>query len=189
MNKYLVRFIVLAVCCMSGGAMAQGYVGLGVGQARVNIDCSGTITCDKTDTASKIFGGYMFTPNWGLEAAYYDQGKLRETATDVTLGDVSADWKGSGWGVFAVAALPLDDWAVFAKLGIVDSKVRFDATSSTLGSVSASERHTRYGWGAGGQYRLTRNWAARLEFERIGLKFQDEKKNASIWTVGVLYRF
>lgn len=189
MNKIVAPLMVLIASGVSAGASAQGYLGLGVGQVRVNIDCSGTITCDKTDTATKIFGGYMFTPNWGLEGAYYDQGKLHQTATDATLGSVSADWRGSGYGLFGVAALPLDAWSVFAKLGIVDSKVKLDATSSTAGSASASERHTRYAWGLGGEYLFTKNWVGRLEVEQIGLRFQDEKRHANLWTVGAVYRF
>ena len=189
MNKPLVSLIALAACCLSGGASAQAYLGFGMGQARVNIDCSGTNTCERTDTVAKLFGGYRFTPNWGLEAAYYDHGKLNQTATDATLGAVNADWKSSGYGLFAVASLPLDPWSVFARLGVVDSKVRLDATSSAGGSSSASERHTRFAWGAGAEYRFAPNWLGRLDFEQINLKFQGEKRRADLWTLGLLYRF
>lgn len=187
------RITTLAAALLLAGlpafTFAQGYVGASVGQVRVNLDCSGTDTCDKSDTAYKLFGGYKFNPYAGVELAYYNQGKLHQGATDAELGTVTADWKGDGYGVFALGALPLGDFSLFAKLGVVSSKIKVDATSSTLGSASESERHTNLGWGLGGSYGITKNVRARLEFEQIKLKFQDEKRNANLLTVGIAYVF
>ncbi len=168
---------------------AQGYVGASIGQVRVNLDCTGTDTCDKSDTAFKVFGGYMFMPYVGVEGAYYDQGKLRQTATDQTLGRVTADWKGDGWGLFAVGAVPLGNFSLFGKLGAVSSKIKVDATSSVYGQASDSERHTNVGWGLGGDYAFTKNLRGRIEFEQIKVKFQEEKRNANLLTAGIVFMF
>jgi opacity protein-like surface antigen len=131
----------------------------------------------------------MFTPNVGVEGTYYNQGKAKQTATDPSLGNVSATWKGDGLGIFAVGVLPFDPFSVFGKLGAVYSKVKVDATSSVLGAASASEHHTGLGWGVGAGYEFTRNLGARLEFERVRLKFQGEKADADLVTLGLHYRF
>jgi len=180
---------ILAAGFVSQGAFAQAFVGASAGQVRVNIDCTGTDTCDKSDTALKVFGGYMFTPNFGLEAAYYDQGKLRQTATDVELGKVSAEWRGNGYGLFGVAALPLGDASVFGKLGAVSTKIKVSGTSSNFGTAQGSERHTNLGWGLGAGYNFTTHLRGRVEFEQVKVKFQEESRNARLFTVGLLYSF
>ncbi len=179
----------LLCAALAPSAFAQAYVGASAGQVRVNVDCTGTDTCDKSDTAYKVFGGYMFVPYVGIEGAYYNQGKLHQTATDPTLGQVSGDWKGDGWGLFALGAVPLGDWSLFGKLGAVSSKIKVEATSSTLGSASRSERHTNLGWGLGAGYAFTKNLHGRLEFEQVKVKFQEEKRNANLYTLGIAYMF
>lgn len=180
---------VAAATALSGPVMAQGYVGLSAGQVKVNIDCSGTLTCDRSDTAYKVFGGYMFTPNLGVEAGYYNQGKVSQTATDDLLGDVSATWKGNGLGLFGVASMPFDRASVFAKLGVVSTKVKLDAVSSVAGAASGSDRNTNFGWGLGAGYEFTKNIGGRVEFERVRIEFEGEKRNADLLTIGLVYRF
>lgn len=181
--------LVAAGMASAGAASAQGYMGLGVGQSRVGVDCSGTTSCDKTDPAFKLFAGAMFTPSWGLEGAYYDQGRVRLTASDPTLGTVTGEFNGDGIGLFGVAVLPLDKASVFAKLGVVSARVKLDAASSVFGAAGASERHTQAAWGLGAGYALSRFWGGRLEYERLRLKFMDEKVNAGLWTLSATYRF
>jgi OOP family OmpA-OmpF porin len=179
----------LASLLVCGAAVAQGYVGVSAGQAKVDIDCRGTLTCDDTGNAYKIFGGWMLTPNLGIEGAYYNQGKVRQTLNDPTLGDVRAEFKGDGLGLYGVGVLPFDRLSVFAKLGVVSSKVKVSATSSVFGSSSDSDRSTKAAWGLGAGYEFTKNIGARLEFERMRVEFEGEKADVDLTTVGVLYRF
>lgn len=179
----------LASLALCGAALAQGYVGVSAGQAKVDVDCSGTLTCDDTDNAYKIFGGYMFAPNYGIEGAYYNQGKVRQTFNDVSLGDVRAVYKGDGFGLYAIGVLPFDRWSLFGKLGIVSSKIKLNATSSVLGSFSASDRSTKPALGLGAGYEFTKNIGARFEFERMRVEFEGEKVDVDLVSVGVLYRF
>jgi hypothetical protein len=99
-------FLLASLVCAS--AMAQGCVGVSAGQSKVDVDCSGTITCDDSDNAYKIFGGYLFSPNFGIEGAYYNQGKVKEIASDPQLGNVSAELKGDGFGLYGIGVLPFD---------------------------------------------------------------------------------
>jgi OmpA-OmpF porin, OOP family len=193
MNRNYLSALVLASAALSGSSFAQGYAGVSAGQSRVDIDCSGTTSCDKSDTAFKILGGYMLTPNFGVEAAYYNQGKAKQTATDPQLGAATAEWKGDGFGAFGLAVLPFGNASVFAKLGLVSTKIKLDATlvppDSAPQSGSTSERHTNFAWGLGAGYEFTKNIGARLEYERVRIKFQEETRNADLVTVGVVYRF
>lgn len=180
----------LASTAASAQTDAQAYVGGGVGQSRADVDCTGSTVCDKTDTAFKIFGGYMFTKNFGLEGAYYNQGKARLEGTDPELGTMVAEYKGRGFGIFALGAMPLGDgFSVFAKLGAVSAKITVDATSSSVGSGSQSERHTNFGWGVGAAYEIVKQLDVRLEWERIRVQVLDEKRNADLLTLGLQYRF
>jgi OmpA-OmpF porin, OOP family len=181
--------IFLAGLMLCGAALAQGYVGVSAGQAKVDVDCSGTLTCDDTDNAYKIFGGYMFTPNYGIEGAYYNQGKVRQTFSDPDLGDVRAEFKGDGLGLYAIGVLPFDRLSLFAKLGIVSSKIKLNATSSVLGSFSDSDRSTKAAFALGAGYEFTKNIGARLEFERMRVEFEGDKVDVDLISVGVLYRF
>lgn len=140
--------VALAATVFSAGVLAQAtYAGVSVGRSRIDVDCAGTTSCDRTDTAAKLFAGYMFTPNFGAEAAYYDMGEAKLIGQDLTLGDVSAKIRARGFGVFGVASAPLGMFSVFGKLGAVSSKAKVEADSSVFGFGSASERHTNLAWG------------------------------------------
>ena len=76
----------LTLSMASLGVQAQGFAGIGVGQSRADIDCTGTLTCDRNDTAWKLYGGYMFHPNFGGQAEVYRQGRAKFSAA---LGDGS----------------------------------------------------------------------------------------------------
>lgn len=182
--------VALAATVFSAGVLAQAtYAGVSVGRSRIDVDCAGTTSCDRTDTAAKLFAGYMFTPNFGAEAAYYDMGEAKLIGQDLTLGDVSAKIRARGFGVFGVASAPLGMFSVFGKLGAVSSKAKVEADSSVFGFGSASERHTNLAWGLGAGYDFTQNIGLRAEFERVRVEFADEKDDVDLVTVGVHYRF
>lgn len=185
-KRILVAF---ATASLAGIASAQGYVGFGVGQSRAKLDCAGADICDKTDTAFRLYGGYQFNPNLALEAVYYDQGKARVTGSDPDLGTIGGDFKGQGVGLWGVFSAPMDAASFHVKLGVVSARIKLDATSSALGTASASERHTRGAWGLGASYAFTSNWVARLDYERFRVRFMDEKVSVDLVTLGAHYRF
>src|ERR1700675_4627989 len=71
----------------AGSALAQAqetgaYAGLSIGQSEAkNVDCASGFSCDKKDTAWKIFGGYQFMRYLAAEAAYTDLGKIKSNAS------------------------------------------------------------------------------------------------------------
>lgn len=191
MKTFPLSASLVALALASGSAFAQqSYVGGAIGQSRADIDCTGTTSCDRSDTAFKVFGGYMFIPQAGVEVAYYNQGKAKVAATDPVLGNVTGEFKGDGFGVYGVAVAPFDNGAsVFGKLGVVSAKIKLDATASNFGTAGESERHTNLAWGLGAGYEFTKNVGVRFEFERVRVKFMDEKNDVDMITLGVLYRF
>lgn len=179
-RSFIAYAVALAGMAFSASALAQAYVGASAGRSRIDIDCAGTTSCDRTDTGAKIFGGYMFMPNFGAEIAYYDLGKA--TAEEP---GISGSLRGKSLGVFGVAAAPFGPFSVFGKLGAVSTKAEVELT----GVGSDSERKTNVGWGLGAAYEFTNNLGLRAEFERIRVEFADEKDDVDLITLGVHYRF
>src|SRR5262245_34656900 len=79
-------------------------VGGTIGQSKINVDCPAGASCDDTDTAFRIFGGYNFNRNFGVELGYADLGKV----TFGALG-LSGDVKATVWDLLAVGTLPLSN--------------------------------------------------------------------------------
>lgn len=179
MKRFIAAAVALTGMAFSASALAQGYVGVSAGRSRIDLDCAGTTSCDRTDTGAKIFGGYMFMPNFGAEIAYYDLGEA------TIEGPVSGSLRGRSLGVFGVAAAPFGQFSVFGKLGAVSTKAEVDVT----GIGSDSERKTNVGWGLGASYEFTNNIGVRAEFERMRVEFADDKDDVDLITVGVHYRF
>ena len=73
--KKIVLAAVLAT--MGTAAMAEGgYVGALAGLGRLSADCVGG-SCDRTNPAYRVFGGYEFASRFGLEVAYSNYGKYK----------------------------------------------------------------------------------------------------------------
>jgi len=85
-KKTFIAGTVALLSLAGGSAFAQSYVGINVGQSHANRACdagaaSGLLTsCDKSDFAWKINGGYQLpgTP-WAGELTYFNLGKFKGT--------------------------------------------------------------------------------------------------------------
>ena len=94
-----------ALLCVSMlGAAAAHAEGLSVGGSLASTkwkgDDIGGVSTDKSATGGKIYGGYSFTPNFGLEAGYATFGKYKSAAGNVkaeivggpAVSTVTSDW-------------------------------------------------------------------------------------------------
>jgi len=64
-----------ALTCATASAGAQTvYIGGAGGATRSSADCSGTISCDNSDTGWKAYAGYNVNPMFGVEMIGYDFG-------------------------------------------------------------------------------------------------------------------
>lgn len=178
----------LLLAAMVAEASAQAYAGLGVGSSRADIDCSGTLSCDRNDTAWKLYGGYMFHPNFGAQAEVYRQGRARFSAA---LADGSVgfgEFKGEGVGLYGLALARDGIWSVFGKAGLLSSRITGAARVQDL-TGSHRETHTHFGWGAGMGVDWTKNFGARLEFERLRGRLLGESVDVDQVTAGFVARF
>lgn len=137
------------------------YVGATVGQTTASDGCSGIIlpgiTCNDSDTAWRILGGYRLDPNISLELGYQDLGQVRATGFGVN-GDVTANV----WELVAVGTLPLRSrFSIYGKLG----GYRGDTHLRSNAGFSGSETNTDLTFGIGGRYDYSPQIAFRAEYQ------------------------
>lgn len=183
------RSLLLALAGLGVASLvqAQAYVGLSVGEATTDISCTGTLSCDRSDTAWKLFGGYLFHPNFGLEASYRDSGRARLSAT-VAGATVSDRLRSESVDLYALATAREGALSGFLKAGFATTRARGVATVADLGSPE-SETHTRPAWGLGLGWDFTPTISARVEFERTRVRFGGTDRDVDTWSAGVLTRF
>jgi OmpA-OmpF porin, OOP family len=188
MRKTALSVAALALM-LSSGAFAQGYVGIGGGPTKANIDCSGTLTCDTTSTGFKLFGGYKFSPNWGAEVNYFDFGKAKFTVSDGGSGIIPLDLKGTGFGAgVAFFGQFAPDWSGVARLGVASTKAKGSAVvSGVSGSVSESSTNPYFGLGV--SYALSKAVTLDGAIDFSKLKFAGESANVRMLSIGVTFGF
>ena len=181
--------LVLGAALGAGQAKAQAYLGGSIGQSDIDEQiATGLITggsVDGTDSAFKIFGGYMFNRHFGLELAYVDLGEASYSGNFVGLPVTGGRVELSGVNISALGALPIGErFSLFGKIGLF----MWDAEASdTTGGVpfSAQQDGTDLSFGIGLGYQFTRNLGVRAEWEM----FTTEDAESSLISVGLLWRF
>jgi OOP family OmpA-OmpF porin len=165
--RYVASVLAFALLAASGFAFAEPrgpgpYFGLGFGQSTMK-DASTALLgtpADDTDTAVKIFGGYMFNPYLGLELGYIDFGTFRGSFP-------REDWSATSLDFSVVGVLPVPDvnsnFSLFGKFGanfwgVADHVAGF-------GTVSTSGTDASYGLGA--ELGLSPNAGLNLQWERF----------------------
>lgn len=167
--------------------MQQFYVGGTIGQTTASDGCSGIIvpgiTCNDSDTAWRILGGYRINPNVSVELGYQDLGKVRATGFGVD-GEVTANV----WELVAVGTLPLRNrFSVYGKLG----GYRGDTDLSSNAGFSGSDTNTDFTFGVGGQYDFSPQVAFRAEYQsyqNVGGGTVGES-DFDVISVGALFNF
>lgn len=164
-------------------AAPYAYGGLSVGQSRAKVDenriatsqlglglAPSSITSDETDTAFRVFGGYQFSRNFGLEAGFFDLGKFGLNATTVPAGSLIGEIKNQGAQLDLVGTLPVTDrLSVLGRIGAHYAKTRgnFRGTGAvTPLNPTPSVRDTNAKVGLGLQYAVNASFLVRGEVER-----------------------
>ena len=184
MKKPFKQLAVIAALTLSSTAFAQGYVGAAFGATKFDVDCSGTTTCDDTDSGGKIYGGFKFTPNWGAEISYFHFGKAK-----ATLGLDSSELKASAFGAgVAFSGVLTPGWTGVARLGVARVKTE---VSATVGGISASdsENKTKAYYGVGIGYMLMPNLSIDATADFTKWKFDTDTDNVRLLSFGVTYSF
>lgn len=133
---------------------------------------------DKHGQAAKLFGGYRFNENFGVEAGYAALGSFSES---VTVGTASVKQDGKARSIFAVATgrLPFgESFAVHGRLGLSAGKVSgtngLPAANNLMGST------TSVLFGLGAEYRPTSNVALTLNYDDFGHLSNKVKANSLV---------
>jgi OOP family OmpA-OmpF porin len=133
---------------------------------------------------AKIFGGYEFNQNLGLEAGYTNFGstEFHHSANGQSL---SGSIKGYGAYIAGKYTLPINEqFSAYGKLGVAYSERKY---SNSLG-MNFNDRDTGAYAGLGVQYNLNQQVALTAEYERYG-KDKNSGAKADVWGVGVKYGF
>ena len=160
-----------------GAEQPGGYVGISIGQASDARWCDIDLgACEDTDTGWKVYGGYQFSPNFGIEGGYVYFGELTD-AGPVT---------GQAWSLFisAVGTFPIgEEVGIFGKLGLAHTEVKL---ADPLGSLTDSDVGLMVGIGA--KFNIDRNFSVRVEWERFADVggFEDD---FDLLSAGLTYKF
>ncbi|MEJ2603943.1 MAG: outer membrane beta-barrel protein [Gammaproteobacteria bacterium] len=189
--KTVMRISIIAVAIATAvgpfsTAMADGgwYVGGSVGRAALELDVgdqSGVFAFDESDTAWKIFGGYVLDLpliDLGVEGGYVDFG-----TPSASISAVDVEFDPTGWNLWGVAGFDLGPVGVFGKIGYV----AWDVEGETSGAVreSFSDDGTDIAYGVGAKFML---WSLefRAEYETYDI---EDTESVDMFSVGAVWVF
>lgn len=204
--KHAIRLLPAVLLSVSLGRVAPAaedtgaYLGLSVGQSKTEDFCEGAATCDDTDTAWKVLGGYRLNANFAVEGVYQDLGGAVASGT-VSDPDISftGTLDSDAWAlsVDAVGILPLGDkFNLFGKVGMaytsVDATLRGSGTAfgqPFSGSFSHKDSDVGLKLGVGVAFEVIDKLSVRFEWERFNDAGGDYEADIDLISLGVTYRF
>ena len=188
-----VNLLASALVCMgavffTGQAAAQGaYVKLGVGQ--------GELEDSDSETSFTLRGGYTFSENWSVEAAYTNYGESSESYTDPDFGSFSFSFEPTSFSVSVLGSLPVNDnFSLYAKGGF--SMWELDVSSSYQnvpgigsGSVSFDSDGTDLLLGLGAAASFNDTIGMFIEYETLGIDLDGTDLDLTNLTIGLSISF
>jgi len=172
--KFIAKTLVSAAALVALSAHAEGpYVGGSIGNSKYKGDDIGGVSTDRSSTGGKLYGGYSFSPNIGLELGYADLGKFSSSAGTA---------KGSGVFLDGVGTIPItQSLSALGRVGVFNGKLDT--------SLNGNDRGTSYKYGAGLQYDFNKQAGVRAEWERYRFKAFGTNTNTDLLSVGLNYKF
>lgn len=154
-NKLVIALLAAAAPL---AAHAEGsYVGAGLGYAEQKVAINNFGTYDDNDLGVKVFTGFNFDKNFGVEAGYTHFGKIE-------FGNTGTGTEGRSFYAAGTATLPLGEkFALTGKLGIAKNRSKLKMRSGDM-----KDEKTDALIGVGATYAVTKNIAAYVEFENYG---------------------
>jgi len=176
----------------SGG---RWYVGGGLGVATGLDLCSAfqpgfTTTpgsCDKSEFAGKVYGGYKFNTYFGAEGALVYLGTANASGSFLGVPTTSDAYAG-GLELAGTGTLPItDQFGILAKAGVLFWSIY----SETGTGFNRSDEGTSFAMGAGLKYDITEHVGVRFEWERFWQVGNSTggQSDVDMFTIGGLYRF
>lgn len=162
------------------------YIGVNLGQSTTDSCITGT--CDDTDTAGKIYGGFEFNEYMAMEVGYVDLGTVDYSAPAGTR-------ETHGMTIQMLGTLSLNpSFTLLARggLNILNTEV-----NGAIAGPSGNTGDTDVSWsaGVGAQYNITPAAGLRLEWERFfetGSSINNGgtgEADIDLISVGLVYKF
>jgi len=174
-------FFVIAISGYAFPVFADGYIGVGVGEATINVcsdlQASGATTCDENDTGFKLFGGWRLNENLAIEGSYSDHGEVDASAPGFRVTAGATALAISVKGAWELA----NSFSVFGRLGY--ARWDTDVSITNLGSADDNGYDSTYGLGL--EYSLTETLGVRGEWERTSFDSDD----VDLLSINLVYRF
>ncbi len=185
MKSSLLVFSLLSVFALASQAapndgLTGAYARVEVG--RSNFSLSSTLPqagSDEHGQAVKVFGGYRFNENLGVEAGYAALGKFSQS---VTVGGASLKQDGKARSIFGAATgrLPLgESFALHGRLGLSSGKVSGTNVLPVSGNLMGSKTSVLFGVGA--EYRPKPNVALTVNYDSYGKLSKNVKASALVF--------
>lgn len=185
MKLHAIALAVAAASLASTAALAQGYVSAAVGGSDSDISCPGGASCDKSDTAYKIVGGYSFGSGFAAELGYISFGK-----TKATLVGAKAEVETTGVMLgLAYQAQFNNQWGGNVRLGAARMKADVTGAVPGFGNSGDSDTKTVPYLGLGVNYAFTKNVRAELSADFSRSEYRGQKNDVRALMVGVRYDF
>ena len=186
MRSFILPLIILVSTTLASIsiAVADPYIGLGIGSASYKVDLTslGGGDIDDKGTGTKLYGGYSFNKYFAAEAAIYNFAEASVGAAEVSPGDFfSGAVSMKGVGVYAVGMYPVSKKVnLMAKLGMLswDADLRVD-------EISGTNDGTDVAFALAASYGFTKELLAVAEWEL----FDSDNPELSMLSVGFKFIF
>lgn len=196
LKKTAIATLVAAGFLASSASFAQGtrgaqdtgfYAGLHFGQSSAECASAPGVSCDDSDSAWKILGGYQFNRNLAVEVGYANLGEIT-----ITGGGSRLVVETTAWDLVGVGSFPINNqFSVYGKLG-------FHSSETEIGSAKDDGIDLTYGIGV--RYDFSRNLGVRAEWQRYGsvaapaatsgaLSARAQEFDIDVLSLGLVYKF
>ena len=179
----------LTVPALASAQDAGGYFGASIGPSKAKHWCGSDLpsgaalaACDARGKGWKMFAGYRINRVFGFEGSFIDFDKASLTATSGGA-STTVTARATAFSAAAVGIIPLGQLEVFGKVGIAKVKAQSREASLAGTTFKLGKNDNEAHVGLGLNYRLTREWDVRAEFERI------RDSRIDFFSVGLQYRY
>ncbi|HJV00912.1 MAG TPA: outer membrane beta-barrel protein [Burkholderiaceae bacterium] len=185
-HSIIIATIAAALAAPLAAQADNAYVGVNVGRAEQKMDVEGVGSEKDSSTGFKLYGGYDYSKNFGVEAGYVDFRKVEKSALGY-----GASSKPESIYLAATGTLPLNDqFSLFGKLGVAFNHTEVKAWEPGF-SDSTTKNQTSPMIGIGASFALDKKISFVAEYENFGkvAKEGGDSVKADMLSVGVRFKF
>ena len=184
MKTRFVAIFALLINSLSTVALAEVYVGIGVGSTSYKVDLGADGNFEESSTGTKLYSGYTFNKYFAGEITAYNFSEASVGAFELSPGGpvvVGGAASMKGLGAYAIAMYPASkNVNLMFKFGALS----WDADLSANGN-SRSNSGTDMAYALAASYAFTREFLATAEWET----FNTDNPEVSLLSIGFRFNF